>query len=446
MLARPVVDRHLGDPVAAMVGEHGDEPVQLAVEPQAAHDLGAVRLQAAVHVVEVDAGDPAGDRVEELRRDPAAQRVASLRLPAGDQVEALVELGEQLRDLGGVVLEVAVDRDDHLALRLGEACGERRRLAEVPAQADDDDVAGSGVQPGQRRVRPVRGAVVDEHGLPGLAERLERRVELVVQQRDAPLLVVDGNDDRDHGREPTRAGLRTSSPPWSLAVVTVVVAGSVVAVVTEVAGSVVVVVVVVVGALVTGAVVAGRRGRGGRRGRAFGGGGRRPGRARRGGGRFGGRCGLLLRRLGAGCLWRGRLAGREGVGRLCRRWMGGGGGRRSCAVADRERDRQSHPGCGDRGDRQHDQQASAASLRRGCDHDGGGSRVARRDRHVAELGDQGCAVPRPVGRALGEGSCGDALELRRARRAGAPTRTAPAGRGAWRRGRARPATRTGAAR
>jgi len=27
VLARPVVDRHLGDPVAAMMGEHGDEPV-----------------------------------------------------------------------------------------------------------------------------------------------------------------------------------------------------------------------------------------------------------------------------------------------------------------------------------------------------------------------------------------------------------------------------------
>ena len=35
VLARPVVDRQLGDPVAAVVREHRDEAVQLAVEAQA---------------------------------------------------------------------------------------------------------------------------------------------------------------------------------------------------------------------------------------------------------------------------------------------------------------------------------------------------------------------------------------------------------------------------
>ena len=52
MPARPVVDGDLRDPEAAVVGEHGDVTVQLAVQPQPVHDLGLVRLQAAVHVVE----------------------------------------------------------------------------------------------------------------------------------------------------------------------------------------------------------------------------------------------------------------------------------------------------------------------------------------------------------------------------------------------------------
>ena len=114
--------------------------MQLAVEAQPAHDLGAVGLQAAVHVVEVHARDPARDRVEDPREHPAAERVPPTRLPARDEVEALVELGEQARDLGGIVLEVAVDRDDHVALRLREAGGERGRLAEVSSQPDDDHV------------------------------------------------------------------------------------------------------------------------------------------------------------------------------------------------------------------------------------------------------------------------------------------------------------------
>ena len=130
----------------------------------------------------------------------AAERVAPLRLPARDEVEPLVELGEQPRDLGRIVLEVAVDRDDDLSLRLLEAGLQRRRLAEVPPQPDDADAVVRGVQPGQRRERAVGGAVVDEDDLPGLVERVERRGQLVVEERDAPLLVVHGDDHRDHAR------------------------------------------------------------------------------------------------------------------------------------------------------------------------------------------------------------------------------------------------------
>ena len=97
------------------------------------------------------------------------QRVAALRLPARDEVEALVELGEQARDLGRVVLQVAVDRDDDVALRLLEAGLERGRLAEVAPQPDDADVLVRGVQPRQRGEGAVGRAVVDEDDLPRLA-------------------------------------------------------------------------------------------------------------------------------------------------------------------------------------------------------------------------------------------------------------------------------------
>ena len=44
-------------------------------------------------------------------------RVAPPRLPAGDEVEALVELREQPRDLRRIVLQIRVDRDDDFASR-----------------------------------------------------------------------------------------------------------------------------------------------------------------------------------------------------------------------------------------------------------------------------------------------------------------------------------------
>ena len=151
-----------------------------------------------------------GDRVEDLRRDPARERVAPLRLPARDEVVALVELREQPGDLGGIVLQVAVNRHDDVPGGLAEARVERRRLAEVPAQADDADVVVRVVEPGERAEGAVGRAVVDEHGLPRPAVAVERGRQLVVEQRDAALLVVDGDDDRDHAARVPRSPLRCS--------------------------------------------------------------------------------------------------------------------------------------------------------------------------------------------------------------------------------------------
>src|SRR5436309_9177324 len=121
VLARPVVDRELGDAEAAVVREHWNEAVELAVQAQAVDDLCAVGLQAAVHVVELHAGKSARDAVEDAREDAPRKRVAPPRFPPGHQVEALVELREQAWDLRRIVLQVAVDRDDRLAVSLVEA-------------------------------------------------------------------------------------------------------------------------------------------------------------------------------------------------------------------------------------------------------------------------------------------------------------------------------------
>ena len=93
------------------------------------------------------------------------ERVVAPRLPARDEVEALVELREQLRDLGRVVLEVGVDRHDDVAARLEETGLKRGRLAEVAPEVDDDDVRRLVVEPREHVHAPVGGAVVDEDDL-----------------------------------------------------------------------------------------------------------------------------------------------------------------------------------------------------------------------------------------------------------------------------------------
>ena len=189
-------------------------------------DLCPVGLQPAVHVVQLQARDAPADGVEDPGQDSASQRIAPLRLPAGDEIEPLVELGEQARDLGRVVLEVAVDRHHRLALGLRETGGEGGGLAEVPPQADDAGVVRVRVQARQRRERPVGRAVVDEHDLPRLVERVERRLHLVVEEarrcalhrvpgrrrRSSPGIIPAAVADSDQfrGRTAARSGARTT--------------------------------------------------------------------------------------------------------------------------------------------------------------------------------------------------------------------------------------------
>ena len=60
-----------------------------------------------------------------------------LLAPAVDEIVALIELRDHHRDVEGVVLQVAIQRDDHVALRVPDSRVHRRRLSIVAAEADD---------------------------------------------------------------------------------------------------------------------------------------------------------------------------------------------------------------------------------------------------------------------------------------------------------------------
>ena len=127
----------------------------------------------------------------------------------GDEVEALVELARA--GAGSRPGRPAGRRRSSRSRRPAAWANPAASAAALPklrrSRTTTTFVAG-GVQPRQRGVGAVGGAVVDEDRLPRGAERLQRRVELVEEQRDAPLLVVHGDDDGDHAREPTPAARR----------------------------------------------------------------------------------------------------------------------------------------------------------------------------------------------------------------------------------------------
>jgi hypothetical protein len=99
--ARVVLDGDLGDQEALGVGEDRSEPVELAVEADGLGDVAPVGLEAAVEVVQLDAGDSADGPVEELARECLAERVLPLLLPAGGEVVAVVEGVDEAGQLVG---------------------------------------------------------------------------------------------------------------------------------------------------------------------------------------------------------------------------------------------------------------------------------------------------------------------------------------------------------
>jgi len=127
------------DSPAREEGRQGrDEGLVLARLDDRVRDLAAVAAQHAAEIREADAahaahravGDPGG---------PAPKPGVLALLPDGvHQVVALGQLGDDVRDLLGRVLQIRIQGHDPLAARIGEAGGDRSVLAEVAREVDQD--------------------------------------------------------------------------------------------------------------------------------------------------------------------------------------------------------------------------------------------------------------------------------------------------------------------
>ena len=95
--------------------------------------------------MDIDARELGHEPVCGARRDTAQDEVvAALAAPSTHDVVAFFQLGEEVGDLVGIVLEVAIHGEDVIALGVVKAGGEGAGLAEVAAQFDDEDPAVDG--------------------------------------------------------------------------------------------------------------------------------------------------------------------------------------------------------------------------------------------------------------------------------------------------------------
>jgi hypothetical protein len=78
--------------------------MELAIHVHALDDFALVALEAAVEVVDPDAGGKAGDEIEEFRGNRLRDRVAPFLLPSRHDVVSAAEFLEQIRNLGRIVL------------------------------------------------------------------------------------------------------------------------------------------------------------------------------------------------------------------------------------------------------------------------------------------------------------------------------------------------------
>ena len=108
---------------------------------------------------------------------------------------------EEQRDVGGIVLQVAVHGDDVLSAGMVESGGEASGLAKITAQLDHGYAAVDGGNLAQQLESAVDRTVIDQHHLESLAARFHHGLQPRVEVGDVLLLVVERNYDGvfEHG-------------------------------------------------------------------------------------------------------------------------------------------------------------------------------------------------------------------------------------------------------
>jgi hypothetical protein len=106
--------------------------------------------------------------------------VDALLAPSADHVVSLFQLGHKFGDLGGIVLQIAIHRQDVVPLGVVEAGRERRGLAEVAPQLDNKNPAVHSRNLFQQLVGAITRSVVDKHQFKAVANLLHNRLQAVV--------------------------------------------------------------------------------------------------------------------------------------------------------------------------------------------------------------------------------------------------------------------------
>ena len=196
-----MLDRKLGNAKSFGVRQHRREAMELAVKADVFGHILAVRLESAIEVMQLDTGCFSDGPVEHFAWRGFAEGILAALFPAGNEIIALVEFGEKAGKLVGIVLQVAIHRDDDISASDRESVGEALGFAEVAAMAKCSDAAVLRAKHFDLFPGAVFRTVVDKEQLKGDAFAIEHLKQTRIQRIEIAFFVVDRDDDAEQCRD-----------------------------------------------------------------------------------------------------------------------------------------------------------------------------------------------------------------------------------------------------
>src|SRR5215472_17587339 len=180
-----------------------NETMHLAVKLNALQRLPPIGFQGASIIVQMNPRNRRDEPVGQRARQIALQRgVLPLLPPARDEIVAFIQFGQELRNIGRIILEIAIHGDEDISLGKTNPGHESRRLTSIAAQLDEAQLRLRQLPDNLSRL--IGAAVVDNNDLVRKAETFQTAKENRQKLLEVMRLVENGQNDRKQLRTPMR--------------------------------------------------------------------------------------------------------------------------------------------------------------------------------------------------------------------------------------------------
>src|SRR5579875_2520292 len=191
--ARAVRDLEKGDCATVALDESGQEAVIVVEARQTQIGVAAAELEAAARVGRAVLEHGAAHPVGNPRGEALEPGVAATAADAGDHAQIgrrrVLQALDEARDIGGIVLAVAVEHDEPFALGGVDGARQGHALTPIVAVAHDAQIDVAPLGRGQPLWRAIGAGVVAIDDLEGGAQALHDGIELLDHRIDIVLFV-----------------------------------------------------------------------------------------------------------------------------------------------------------------------------------------------------------------------------------------------------------------